>query len=59
MTYPFNKYFDICLIVMHLNGRLYWLDRANLKSSTTTGSDIKSHVIIKGATTVFVYKVIF
>uniref|UniRef100_A0A8W8MIS0 EGF-like domain-containing protein n=2 Tax=Magallana gigas TaxID=29159 RepID=A0A8W8MIS0_MAGGI len=39
-----------------VSNRLYWLDRAILKSSTATGLDIKSHVIIKGATNVFVYK---
>lgn len=39
--------------------RLYWLDRKILKSSTTTGSDIKTHVITNGATKIVVYKVIF
>lgn len=39
--------------------RLYWLDRTILKSSTTTGSDIKTHVITNGATKIVVYKVIF
>lgn len=38
------------------SNRLYWLDRTILKSSTTKGSDIKSHVITNGATNVFLYK---
>ncbi|XP_065929618.1 low-density lipoprotein receptor-related protein 6-like [Magallana gigas] len=38
------------------SNRLYWLDRKILKSSTTTGSDIKTHVITNGATKIVVYK---
>lgn len=43
---------------MYFDDRLYWLDRTILKSSTTTGTDIKSHIITNGATDVFLYKVI-
>lgn len=58
MIYFFNKYFDICLIVMYLNGRFYWLDCVIFKSLMIIGLDIKSYVIIKGVIIVFVYKVI-
>lgn len=42
---------------MYFDDRLYWLDRTILKSSTTTGTDIKSRIITNGATDVFLYKV--
>ena len=38
--------------------RLYWLDQSMIKSSTTNGSDIKSHITTSGARLAFVYKVI-
>lgn len=57
-TYHFNKYIKQCIIEMYFDDRLYWLDRTILKSSTTTGTDIKSQIITNGATDVFLYKVI-
>lgn len=57
-TYHFNKYIKQSIIEMYFDDRLYWLDRTILKSSTTTGTDIKSHIITNGATDVFLYKVI-
>lgn len=41
------------------NFRLYWLDNTIIKSATTNGSDIKSHIDTGGATMAFSYKVIF
>lgn len=38
--------------------RIYWLDRRTIKSSTKTGSDIKSHIGTNEATKSLVYKVI-
>lgn len=36
--------------------RLYWLEQTFIKSSTTKGSDIKSHINTKGAKKIFAYK---
>uniref|UniRef100_A0A8W8MRC5 EGF-like domain-containing protein n=1 Tax=Magallana gigas TaxID=29159 RepID=A0A8W8MRC5_MAGGI len=38
------------------SNRLYWIDRNVIKSSTTSGIDIKSHLDTNGATKAFVYK---
>lgn len=42
----------------HFYYRLYWIDRNVIKSSTTSGVDIKRHLDTNGATKAFVYKVI-
>lgn len=38
------------------NNGLYWLEQTFIKSSTTKGSDIKSHINTKGAKKIFAYK---
>ncbi|XP_061184426.1 low-density lipoprotein receptor-related protein 2-like [Saccostrea echinata] len=38
------------------SNRLYWVDDSMIKSSSTNGSDIKSHVITFGVTQAFAYK---
>nr|XP_022325441.1 low-density lipoprotein receptor-related protein 6-like isoform X3 [Crassostrea virginica] len=50
---PYSLQFDVT------SQRLFWLDRLHLKSSSTDGSDIKSHVNTMGATDAFVFKGFF
>lgn len=66
LTCQFLKKIDIQLHVFHYEKktvlfhhfRIYWLDRRTIKSSTKTGSDIKSHIGTNDATKSLVYKVI-
>ncbi|XP_078326911.1 low-density lipoprotein receptor-related protein 2-like isoform X1 [Crassostrea virginica] len=51
-----NLYNPVSLQYDVTSDRLYWLDESQIKSSTTNGLDIRSHILAIGALKAFAYK---